>query len=62
MRIIWGKTGSLRDDKNGARYVFENSQLEIRALRNREKWELIDDGREIGTIRDELARAILPSP
>lgn len=62
IRSIWGKIGSLRDDKNGARYVFDGAQTEVRALRNREKWVFVDQERDLALFRDELVKAVLPSP
>lgn len=54
-RTLWGKMGPLRDEKNGARYVINGVQTEIRALRGREMWRNCDYAREAEKIIGGLA-------
>jgi len=57
VRRIWDKLKSLRpDDKNGARYMVNGKQMEVRALRNRSNWQLTDADRSKKTIEEELAK------
>ena len=42
------------EDKNGARYTLDNSQDELRAIRNREKWIEVDRVRNEKELVDEL--------
>jgi hypothetical protein len=61
-KILWRKLRGLRPDdaKNGARYVIEGKQNEVRAIRNQLKWEGQDMDRDTEIIKAELARTGLP--
>jgi hypothetical protein len=61
-KVLWRKLRGLRPDdaKNGARYVIEGKQSEVRAIRNQLKWEAQDMGRDTEIIKAELARTGLP--
>ena len=41
-RYVWKKIGNLRGEKNGAIYLIDTKQIEIRALRNKSKWKFED--------------------
>jgi hypothetical protein len=53
---VWRKFGTLRKGaKNGARYMIDGKQQEVRALRNRADWVEIDADRAKETIEKSLA-------
>jgi hypothetical protein len=56
MKMIWRKASGLRgsDVKNGARYVIDGKQTEIRALRNQNKWSALDDERNQIELIEEI--------
>jgi hypothetical protein len=56
VRTIWGKMGPLRDEKNGARYLIGGDSVEIRAMRNKEKWEKTDAKRSKDVFEAELLK------
>ena len=57
-KMLWRKLKSLRPDdaKNGARYMIDGKQTEIRAIRNQEKWVVQDDARDTEIMKTELGR------
>lgn len=57
---LWRNLKSLRpeDVKHGARYMIGGSQAEVRALRNKGKWILVDNTRDVGVIAEEVARKV----
>jgi hypothetical protein len=56
LRLIWNKMGKLRDEKNGARYNYGGGNVEVRALRNQEKWQRLDADRSRQMFTAELER------
>jgi hypothetical protein len=56
LRILWGKMGNWRDEKNGARYRIGGEDVEVRALRNLGKWQEIDARRDRDLIEAELLK------
>jgi len=44
-RGLWGKMGSLREDRHGARYRIKEKQVEVRAIRAKNLWKQADDAR-----------------
>jgi len=56
VRSIWNKMPKLRDGKNGARYTFGRDTVEIRAIRNVEKWTQLDADRARDQFIDELLK------
>ncbi len=57
-RKVWRDLGSMRPGAvNGARYHIDTVQLEIRAVRNKQQWIEIDDGRDSVTIVAEVKKA-----
>ena len=54
---LWRSLGKLRlDEKNGARYLIEESRQEVRCIRNTEKWRAVDEQRELDPIVAELKK------
>jgi hypothetical protein len=62
-RMIWRKLKSLRPDdpKNGARYKLEEKQVEVRALRNYDKWVVSDVDRNVQVFEKEYNKSVLPA-
>ena len=62
-KILWKKMKSLRpeDAKNGARYLIEGKQSEVRAIRNQEKWVAKDAARDTEIVKNELEKSAMPS-
>ncbi len=61
LKMLWRKLKTLRpeDTKNGARYVINNKQTEVRAIRNQIKWMKYDARRDAETIENEFMRTEL---
>jgi len=61
-KILWRKLKSLRPDdtKNGARYVIDGKQREVRAIRGQAKWIDQDKDRDTELVLKELGKAGLP--
>ena len=57
LRLIWNKMGKLRDEKNGARYNYDGKNVEVRALRNHEKWQRLDADRSRQLFTAELDKS-----
>lgn len=57
-KLLWRKLKTLRpsDAKNGARYVIEGKQIEIRAIRNQDFWLEKDFDRDVEGVQNELLR------
>jgi hypothetical protein len=53
-RVFFKSLDRLRDAPNGARYTVDGQQVEVRALRNEEKWRRVDDERDRDTIMAEV--------
>jgi hypothetical protein len=62
-KMLWKKLKTLRPDdaKNGARYMIDGKQTEVRAVRNQEKWEKQDQGRDTEIIKTELGKLLVAS-
>ena len=62
-KILWRKLRSLRpeDAKNGARYVIDGKQTEVRAIRFQEKWVEQDVTRDTEIVLKELGKAAGPT-
>lgn len=62
-KILWKKLKTLRpsDAKNGARYMIDGKQSEVRAIRNQDLWVANDVDRDTEIIKTELAKTVLPS-
>ena len=56
IRTLWGKMGKLRDDPRGARYYFGGGQVEVRAMRNKEKWLVADKDRLKDFFEEEILK------
>ena len=56
IRTLWGKMGSLRDDPRGARYYIGGSQIEVRAISEKPKWEKHDFDRNKTLFEEELLK------
>ena len=56
VRYIWKKIGNLRGERNGARYFIDTKQLEVRAIRNKDKWKKEDSDNNLELIKDELKK------
>jgi hypothetical protein len=56
VRTLWGKMGSLRDKKNGARYIIGGVQVEVRAISNRDRWVEADQNRAKDLIEAEILK------
>jgi len=56
IRNLWGKMGKLRDEAKGARYYINGEQVEVRAIRNKERWVSYDMDRDKNTIEEELLK------
>ena len=56
VKLLWRKAKTLRPDdaKNGARYVVNGRQIEVRALRNRVKWLRNDEKRDHHAVDQEM--------
>ena len=54
--MLWGKLGKLRDERNGARYTINGESIEVRAIRNKEKWEALDASRAKDAFEAELLK------
>lgn len=63
VRMIWRRLKSLRPDdtKNGARYLVNGKQAEVRALRRRDFWLEKDSGRIRKVFEEELSRTEIAS-
>jgi len=57
-KLLWKKLKTLRpsDEKNGARYVIDGKQIEIRAIRNQDFWLKKDLERDVDGVQNELSR------
>jgi len=54
---IWKRLGKLRPHaQNGARYMIDTRQEELRAVRNKEKWVAVDDRRNGKMLIEELKK------
>ena len=55
-KLLWRKMKNLRDDdpKNGARYLLDGKQTEVRALRNRQQWVISDHERDNSAVVDNM--------
>lgn len=62
-KILWRKMKTLRPDdtKNGARYLIDGKQTEVRAIRNQAKWVVQDKERSIGIVVEEFAKVVVPT-
>jgi hypothetical protein len=62
-KILWRKLKSLRpgDTKNGARYVIDGKQTEVRAIRGQAHWVDQDVSRDTELVLKELGKAIGPT-
>ena len=62
-RLIWRKIKTLRadDTKNGARYLINGKQTELRAIRQRQKWVAQDDLRQANMFIEEMSKTELAS-
>ncbi|MBT4934714.1 MAG: hypothetical protein HOJ87_05890 [Rhodospirillaceae bacterium] len=58
-RILWRKFKTLRPDdpKHGARYMIGDDRVEVRAIRNVEKWLSVDRDRDNVAVEAEIAKA-----
>ena len=56
VKRLWRKAAGLRpsDTKNGARYMIDGKQTEIRAIRNQSKWEKVDVDRNQIEVIEEI--------
>lgn len=59
-RGLWGRFGSLRDEKNGARYYPWGQQVELRAIREKAKWRQADDARLTDILIKEVKKNKTP--
>ena len=55
-RMLWRKIKVLRDVVKGARYTLEGKQQEVRAIRNRKKWVVVDQERGLEMIVGEYEK------
>jgi len=62
-KILWRKLKSLRPDdtKNGARYMVEGKQTEVRAIRGQAHWVDQDVSRDTEIVLKELGKAVGPT-
>lgn len=59
--IVWKNLGSLRlknTNNGGARYTIDGKQEELRAIRNKGKWRVVDQNRNKQDLLDELNKNI----
>tara|TARA_R110000751_G_scaffold306805_1_gene426263 strand:+ start:1338 stop:3569 length:2232 start_codon:yes stop_codon:yes gene_type:complete len=54
VKLLWGRLPQLRDDVNGARYYLDGAQRVVKAIRNTEKWVLVDQDRDKIVIAEGL--------
>ena len=54
-RHIWLSLGNLRGVKNGARYLIDGVQTEVRAVRKKGSWKIVDSNRDVDAILKSLA-------
>ena len=61
-KMLWKKLKTLResDPKNGARYVIGGKQIEVRAIRNQQKWVDQDLARDTDVIKNEMEKDAAP--
>ena len=62
-KFIWKKLKSLRasDTKNGARYLLDGKQTEVRSLRNYDFWVRADEERNVEAVKSELDKEQMAS-
>ena len=63
-KILWKKLKSLRPEasnNNGARYMLDGKQTEVRAIRNQKNWVGVDVMRDVSIIVKELEKTKMPS-